>query len=224
MTASSPIRTGGVTYQWRLAAGRWELTHARTCVAEVIPDGRYPAMYRLKFHDEPISDMVNLTRAKEAALRRIGSKRAAVMPESSKADRRSPEPSSPHVLRRLEHFQMRFFKYVTADTARKILEGGTLLWSHPTKFNDPFDAQFDLHLEFDEATIIDLVVDELWKLYSGQKKLEPANVLGQVFELFLSRAPGLSRDDIFERQGLRDAIIESIKLAEARLPELHAHQ
>ena len=52
--------------------------HASTCVAEVIPDARYLAMYRLKLHDEPISDMVNLTRAKDAALRR--SKRVAVSP------------------------------------------------------------------------------------------------------------------------------------------------
>jgi hypothetical protein len=45
-------------------------------------------------------------------------------------------------------------------------------------FNDPFDTQFDLHLEFDEATIVDLVIDELWQICSGQKILEPANIYG----------------------------------------------
>ncbi len=64
---------------------------------------------------------------------------------------------------------MRFFKYVTADIARTILENGTLRFSSPAMFNDPFDTQFDLHLEFDEATIIDLVLDEFWKIFSGQK-------------------------------------------------------
>jgi hypothetical protein len=73
---------------------------------------------------------------------------------------------------------MRFFKYVTANTARTILENSTLRWSSPAMFNDPFDTQFDLHLEFDEATIVDLVIDELWQICSGQKILEPANIYG----------------------------------------------
>jgi hypothetical protein len=36
---------------------------------------------------------------------------------------------------------MRFFKYVTANTARTILENGTLRWSSPAMFNDPFDIR-----------------------------------------------------------------------------------
>ena len=59
MTAIRPVRYGGVTYQWRPVGGRWQLMHAGTCVIEVIPDGRYPYMYRLKFTDGSISDMVN---------------------------------------------------------------------------------------------------------------------------------------------------------------------
>ena len=92
---------------------------------------------------------------------------------------------------------MRFFKYVTADTARMILENGTLRWSSPAMFNDPFDTQFDLHLEFDEAKIIDLVVDEFWKIFSGQKILEPANSVGHVLEWFLARERGITPDEIF---------------------------
>jgi hypothetical protein len=119
---------------------------------------------------------------------------------------------------------MIFFKYVTADTAKVVLETGKLRWSSPSQFNDPFDVQFDLHVEFDEAKIIDLIVDELWRIYSRRKELEPANALGKVFELFLTRVPGLSRNDIFERQGLREAIAESIKRTVTFLPSLHAHQ
>jgi Protein of unknown function (DUF2971) len=122
---------------------------------------------------------------------------------------------------------MRFFKYVTANTARTILENGTLRWSSPATFNDPFDTQFDLHLEFDDATIFDLVVDELWKINSGQKILEPANVLGQVVKSFLARVPFFSRDDIVRRHGprLRDTINESIARAKTLIPEvLHTQQ
>ena len=84
---------------------------------------------------------------------------------------------------------MRFYKYVTTKTAKTILENGTLRWSSPSIFNDPFDVQFDLHLEFGQTKIVDLIADELWQLYSRQKKLEPANSLGQVFKLFLVRFP-----------------------------------
>jgi hypothetical protein len=117
---------------------------------------------------------------------------------------------------------MRFFKYVNAKTARTILENGTLRWSSPAMFNDPFDTQFDLHLEFDEATIIDLVVDELWKICSGQKTLEPANRLGQVVKLFLARVRGLSREQIFRRHEheIREAVIKSIANAKILIAAL----
>jgi hypothetical protein len=35
---------------------------------KVVPDGKYPNMWRLQFEDGQLSDMVNLTRAKDAAL------------------------------------------------------------------------------------------------------------------------------------------------------------
>jgi hypothetical protein len=121
---------------------------------------------------------------------------------------------------------MRLFKYVTADTARTILENGTLRWSSPAMFNDPFDTQFDLHLEFDEATIIDLVLDEFWKIFSGQKILEPANSLGHVLEWFLARERGITPDEIFRRHEheIRDTINESIARAKTLIPELHKQQ
>jgi hypothetical protein len=217
MTVFRPFRYGGVTCQWQPTGDHCRLIQSGKPVADIIPDGRYAAMHRLKLPGEPISDMVNLTRAKDAALRRIGSKRAPERPERASS-------ASPPLQRLSEQNHMRFFKYVTTKTAKTILENGTLRWSSPSIFNDPFDVQFDLHLEFDQTKIVDLIADELWQLYSRQKKLEPANSLGQVFNLFLSHVPGLSREDIFGRQGLREAMIESINLTETRLPELHAHQ
>jgi Protein of unknown function (DUF2971) len=119
---------------------------------------------------------------------------------------------------------MRFFKYATANTARTILENGTLRWSSPAMFNDPFDTQFDLHLEFDEATIIDLVLDEFSKICSGQKILEPANRFGQAFEslLALARVRGLSREEFFRRHEpqLRGASIGMIANAKTLIPAL----
>ena len=53
---------------------------------------------------------------------------------------------------------MHFFKYVNVDAAKIILESGKLRWSSPLMFNDPFDVQFDLHVEFDDAKIVSLRV------------------------------------------------------------------
>ena len=41
---------------------------------------------------------------------------------------------------------MRLYKYVTVNTAKIVLETGKLRWSSPFMFNDPFDVQFDLHV------------------------------------------------------------------------------
>jgi Protein of unknown function (DUF2971) len=45
-----------------------------------------------------------------------------------------------------------FFKYVTFETAIKILENKTLKWSAPDSFNDPFEfrSPFEYGFEFDE--------------------------------------------------------------------------
>jgi hypothetical protein len=44
-----------------------KLYHGRRRVAEVVPDEKYPNMWRVKIEGE-LSDMVNLSRAKDAAL------------------------------------------------------------------------------------------------------------------------------------------------------------
>jgi hypothetical protein len=41
-----------------------------------------------------------------------------------------------------------FFKYMTADVAKMVLENGTVRYAAPETLNDPFDAQFDLHFGF----------------------------------------------------------------------------
>ena len=64
---------------------------------------------------------------------------------------------------------MKFFKYVTADTAKIVLESGARRWSSPLLFNDPFDVQFDLHVEYDAKKLVSLIREELWEIYSGRK-------------------------------------------------------
>ena len=45
------------------------------------------------------------------------------------------------------------FKYVTADLAKIILSDGTLRWSSPELFNEPWAVKYDPKLNFDHLTI-----------------------------------------------------------------------
>jgi hypothetical protein len=58
------------TYAWRRADQRLELMTAGRVVALVVPDRDYACMWRIDFGDGALSDMVNLSRAKDAALHR----------------------------------------------------------------------------------------------------------------------------------------------------------
>lgn len=54
-------------YHWRRKYPQWLLMSGNRIVARVMLDGTYPNMYRVYCGDF-VSDIVNLTRAKEAAL------------------------------------------------------------------------------------------------------------------------------------------------------------
>jgi hypothetical protein len=51
---------------WRQSGGTRELCLGRTTKARVVPDDKYPGMWRVSC-DGRLSDMANLTRAKDAA-------------------------------------------------------------------------------------------------------------------------------------------------------------
>jgi hypothetical protein len=61
-----------------------------------------------------------------------------------------------------------FYKYVTVDTVKKILQNGTLQWSSPMLFNDPFDLQFDLHMEYDAERVVNRVLQRFVDVYMGR--------------------------------------------------------
>ena len=53
-------------FQWKQIGAEWRLFHARRIVGRVVPDGKYPGMWRVKLPGG-LSDMVNLSRARDAA-------------------------------------------------------------------------------------------------------------------------------------------------------------
>ena len=45
----------------------WKLYFSKRHLLDVVPDGKYPGMWRIRTLDGTLSDMVNLSRAKDAA-------------------------------------------------------------------------------------------------------------------------------------------------------------
>jgi hypothetical protein len=55
-------------FKWRATPEGLALTNRSRVIAMVVPDEHYPQMYRVRLPDGWLSDMTNLSRAKDAAL------------------------------------------------------------------------------------------------------------------------------------------------------------
>lgn len=60
-----------------------------------------------------------------------------------------------------KHNNNYFYKYTSFETAKIILENQTLRYSSPLIFNDPFDCQAGLHLEFNAEQFANLFIDKI---------------------------------------------------------------
>src|SRR5215471_4742757 len=52
---------------WRQNSGEWHLVARGRAIARVVPDAIWPQMYRVVLTEGSLSDLVNLTRVKDAA-------------------------------------------------------------------------------------------------------------------------------------------------------------
>jgi len=118
------------------------------------------------------------------------------------------------------HDRERFYKYTTASTAKAILANRKLRWSSPALFNDPFDVQFDPHLEFDRERVIQNAMNELWERYSGKKPIVMGNPLAVALRLLMHHAPGIPRAEL--ERDLLPGLAEALDRGESTLPEVHA--
>ena len=113
-----------------------------------------------------------------------------------------------------------FFKYVSAERAKQIIRDRTLRWSAPVRFNDPFDLQFDMHVEYDRNQLIEDATAETWAFYSGEKEFVPANPLGHLIKEISALPQRLSKADFVET--MRGGIAESLAAQEENLPKVQA--
>lgn len=73
-----------------------------------------------------------------------------------------------------------YFKYMSYSTAEIVLKNQTLRWTTPITLNDPYDIQFDLRIDFERATALQLTLDKLWKVINGEvecRKDNPMHIL-----------------------------------------------
>jgi hypothetical protein len=112
----------------------------------------------------------------------------------------------------------RFYKYMSRATGRVVLENRTLRWSTPATLNDPFDNQFDLHVDIDRNVVKPMTMQRLWEGYAGEHPAPIGNVLGVGLRILRDRVRGLTREQ-FE-QHFSDVVDEGLDRGDRLLPEL----
>ncbi len=108
-----------------------------------------------------------------------------------------------------------FYKYMSSDTARIVLNNQTLRWSTSSALNDPYDMQFDLRYEINKDVVKSLTIEKLWQAYN--EPVPVGNVLGEILRERNKDSPKMSRDK-FE-YGYNQAIEKSFEVLESQLPQ-----
>jgi hypothetical protein len=82
-----------------------------------------------------------------------------------------------------------FYKYLNCHAAKAVLTNRTLKWSPALSFNDPFDMQFDLHLDFDPSEVVTLCKQDFADILLGRRTFEAGVGLGKVLSRLKVIAP-----------------------------------
>ena len=118
------------------------------------------------------------------------------------------------------HDRKHFYKYMTVDTAKIVLQNGELRWSSPALFNDPFDVQFDLHTEYDRDKVAARAMQIILDGYAGRVPIVAGNALGDLLTIVRERAAEKINEAEL-RKALMPGIYQGMDKAEALLPRTH---
>ncbi len=120
-----------------------------------------------------------------------------------------------------QHDRQHFFKYMPAETARKVLLTSRLRWSSPLLFNDPFDVPRDIAHGFTSADIARATAD----LFNQYLDAPPEDLTD--FDDSLAQLFTLARDGFPPelREQLRTTIVETLTQLQSgnALQELRDH-
>jgi hypothetical protein len=118
-----------------------------------------------------------------------------------------------------------FFKYYTAASAKLTLRNTTRKWSTPFLFNDPFDNQFELHVQDISAELVDQNLQEWHALITSPDPLM-ANQLGPltpiveyIRQIRQQRALQYTEEELAY---VRGGVVEGMERATNISPEINA--
>lgn len=106
------------------------------------------------------------------------------------------------------HDRDNFYKYMHAETARKVLLSGRLRWSSPLLFNDPFDVPRDIAHGF-ASSDISRAVGELLNHYLDEPPEDLSDFDDQLAKLIALSKNGLPNE---LREEIRGTISEAVEL------------
>lgn len=117
------------------------------------------------------------------------------------------------------HDREHFFKYMPADTARRVLLTGRLRWSSPLLFNDPFDVPRDIAHGFSSADIARATGD-LLNHYLDNPPDDLTHFDDALMQVLTIARSGFSPE---LREQMRAAIAETVQPSEEALQALRDH-
>ncbi|MDB5973983.1 MAG: hypothetical protein JWR07_743 [Nevskia sp.] len=94
------------------------------------------------------------------------------------------------------HDKQVFYKYLSGNVTKLVLESATFQWSAPALFNDPFDHQASYRFDFDEDQAADHLAKALEEIVFGASDpvFEEDKELGRKFAQMRGRIPDQSKD------------------------------
>jgi hypothetical protein len=118
------------------------------------------------------------------------------------------------------HERAHFFKYVSSETAQAILHNRNLRWSAVSCFNDPFDGQFNLQLQFNNEEVVQAVLERHWDVLSGVRHSSAKNKLGALLNFAASRLGSKLTKEQFLSE-MRAAVEQGIHNGNEQVPLVH---
>ncbi|MDP2206636.1 MAG: DUF2971 domain-containing protein [Alphaproteobacteria bacterium] len=117
-----------------------------------------------------------------------------------------------------------FFKYLSLSSLKHVLKGGSLKWSHPSLFNDPFDNQLDF-LPIEDK---DLMAEETHNAFmaqltsdspvEGYQSNSMSSIIETLRQIFKTNRVRLNDDQIAY---LKEGATESVRRAIEGFPKIN---
>jgi hypothetical protein len=94
-----------------------------------------------------------------------------------------------------------FYKFYSRSTADVVLRNGTLRWSRPGTFNDPFDCQFDLYFPPIEAGMREEAIEKIYQSVYEDGPVNSSSPMGKMILGLRGRLRPMARKEFSQTMG-----------------------